>query len=152
MPDALEHRIRTHLAELDRDGLRRTLQPPRGIDLSSNDYLGLSTHPLLKERMAAAVAALGCGSTGSRLLCGERDCFQALERRFARFKGAPRALYFSSGYLANLAVLTTFPEPGDTLYCDQRNHASMIDGARLSRARHVVFPHNQVPAPGPGQN
>jgi 8-amino-7-oxononanoate synthase len=125
--------------------LRRALRPPRGIDLSSNDYLGLSAHPLVKERMAAAVAELGCGSTGSRLLRGERDCFDAIESRFAAFKGAERALYFSSGYLANLAVLTAFPESGDVLYCDQFNHASLIDGARLSRAERMVYPHTQIP-------
>jgi 8-amino-7-oxononanoate synthase len=121
--------------------LLRKRRPPQGIDLSSNDYLGLAAHPLIKERMAAAVCAEGAGSTGSRLLRGERDCFTALEHRFAKFKGTERALYFSSGYLANLAVLTTFPEAGDTILSDERNHASLIDGARLSRAKRVVFPH-----------
>ena len=91
--------------------------------------------------MAAAICAMGAGSTGSRLLRGERECFTALEQRFAEFKGAERSLYFSSGYLANLAVLTTFPEAGDRIYSDERNHASLIDGARLSRAERVVFPH-----------
>ena len=138
---ALEQRLRAHLAELERDGLLRKRRPPQGIDLSSNDYLGLAAHPLIKERMAAAVCAEGAGSTGSRLLRGERDCFTALEQRFAEFKGTERSLYFGSGYLANLAVLTTFPEAGDTIYSDERNHASLIDGARLSRAERVVFPH-----------
>jgi 8-amino-7-oxononanoate synthase len=145
----LEQRLRAHLLELERDGLLRTRRPPQGIDLSSNDYLGLASHPLVKERMAAAVCSLGAGSTGSRLLRGERECFTALERRFAAFKGTECALYFSSGYLANLAVLTTFPEAEDTIYSDELNHASLIDGARLSRARRVVFPHGcpgEVPA------
>src|SRR5579862_9776188 len=139
----LEDRVRAHLADLERDGLLRKLRPPQGIDFSSNDYLGLATHPLVKERMATAVHELGCGSTGSRLLRGERACFSAIEKRFAEFKGTDRALYFSSGYLANLAVLTTFPESGDTIFSDERNHASLIDGARLSRAERVVFPHLQ---------
>jgi 8-amino-7-oxononanoate synthase len=138
----LEQRLRAHLAQLERDGLLRTRRPPQGIDLSSNDYLGLANHPLLKERMAAAVCSMGVGSTGSRLLRGERECFTALEQRFAAFKGTERALYFSSGYLANLAVLATFPEAGDTIYSDELNHASLIDGARLSRAGKVVFPHS----------
>lgn len=138
---ALEQRLRRHLAELERDGLIRKRRPPQGIDLSSNDYLGLAGHPFIKERMAAAVCAEGAGSTGSRLLRGERDCFTALEQRFAEFKGAERSLYFGSGYLANLAVLTTFPEAGDTIFSDERNHASLIDGVRLSRAERVVFPH-----------
>jgi 8-amino-7-oxononanoate synthase len=138
---ALEQRLRGHLAELERDGLIRKRRPPQGIDLSSNDYLGLAGHPLIKERMAAAVCAEGAGSTGSRLLRGDRDCFTALEQRFAEFKGTERSLYFGSGYLANLAVLTTFPEAGDTIFSDERNHASLIDGVRLSRAERVVFPH-----------
>lgn len=146
----LEQRLRAHLAELERDGLLRTRRPPQGIDLSSNDYLGLSAHPLVKERMAAAVCSLGAGSTGSRLLRGERDCFTALEQRFAAFKGTERALYFSSGYLANLAVLATFPEAGDTIYSDEWNHASLIDGARLSRAERVVFPHGSPGEVPPG--
>lgn len=137
----LEQRLRAHLAELERDGRLRKRRPPEGIDLSSNDYLGLAAHPLVKERMAAAVCAMGAGSTGSRLLRGERDCFTDLEQRFAEFKGTERSLYFSSGYLANLAVLTTFPEAGDTIFSDEWNHASLIDGARLSRAERVVFPH-----------
>ena len=137
----LEERLRARLAGIERDGLLRKRHPPRGIDLSSNDYLGLASHPHIKERMAAAVCGMGAGSTGSRLLRGERDCFTALEQRFARFKGTERSLYFSSGYLANLAVLTTFPEAGDVIYSDERNHASLIDGARLSRAERVVFPH-----------
>jgi 8-amino-7-oxononanoate synthase len=137
----LEQRLRAHLDELKREGLLRKRRPPQGIDLSSNDYLGLSSHPFIKERMAAAVCAMGAGSTGSRLLRGERDCFTALEDRFAAFKRAERSLYFSSGYLANLAVLTTFPDAGDTIFSDVRNHASLIDGARLSRAERVVFPH-----------
>ena len=139
----LEQRLRAHLAELESDGLIRRRRPPQGIDLSSNDYLGLSTHPLVKERMAAAVCAMGTGSTGSRLLRGERDCFTALERRFAVFKGTERALFFSSGYMANLAVLSTFPEAGDMICSDERNHASLIDGARLSRAGKTVFPHGR---------
>src|SRR3984885_13928013 len=141
-----ERRGRAGLEELDRAGLRRSLRAPFGIDLSSNDYLGLAAHPMPKQRMAAAVCEHGCGSTGSRLLRGERDCFSAIERRFARFKGTERSLYFSSGYLANLAVLTAFPEAGDVIFSDERNHASLIDGARLSRAKRVIFPHNDAAA------
>lgn len=91
-----------------------------------------------------AVLREGCGSTGSRLLRGERESFTAVESAFATFKGCARSLYFSSGYMANLAVLTTFPEAGDAVYSDERNHASLIDGVRLSRARCIVFPHNDV--------
>jgi len=126
--------------------LLRTLRPPRGIDLSSNDYLGLSQHPRLKDAMIAGVRADGCGSTGSRLLRGERDSFSDLERSFAVFKGTERSLYFSSGYLANLAVLTTLPEAEDVIASDERNHASLIDGIRLSAARRAIFPHGNLDA------
>jgi 8-amino-7-oxononanoate synthase len=141
----LEARVRAHLAEIERAGLRRVMRPPSGIDLSSNDYLGLASHPLIKERMAEAVRQLGVGSTGSRLLRGDRECFEAVEERFARFKGTERSLYLSSGFLANLAVLTTFPEAGDVVHSDELNHASLIDGVRLSRATRQVYPHATVP-------
>jgi 8-amino-7-oxononanoate synthase len=143
--DVLEQRVLQHLAEIERAGLRRSLRPPSGIDLSSNDYLGLANHPLIKERMAKAVCEWGAGSTGSRLLRGDRAAFEDVEARFAQFKGTERALYFSSGYLANLAVLTTFPEEGDTIYSDSLNHASLIDGMRLSRARREIYAHGTVP-------
>ncbi|HEU5257726.1 MAG TPA: 8-amino-7-oxononanoate synthase [Vicinamibacterales bacterium] len=134
------------MRSLEEQGLRRTLHPPAGIDLSSNDYLGLAQHPRIKAAMAAAAEREGAGSTGSRLLRGERDSFAALERRFAQFQGTERALYFSSGYLANIAVMTTFAEAGDVIVSDAHNHASLIDGIRLSPARRHIFPHNDVAA------
>lgn len=142
--DVLENRVRMRLRDLDAQGLRRRLQPPAGIDLSSNDYLGLATHPLLKQRMAEAVFREGCGSTGSRLLRGHRQCFADVERAFAAFKKAEAALYFGSGYAANLAILTTFLENGDVVFSDERNHASLIDGLRLSKARRIIFRHNDI--------
>ena len=144
MPDHLDARIRARLVSIREADLERTLQPPSGIDLSSNDYLGLSTHPRLTQAMADAVLRDGVGSTGSRLLRGHRTAFADVEGRFATFKGAERALYFSSGYLANIAVLTTFAERGDVIFSDERNHASLIDACRLSRAARVVFPHNDT--------
>jgi 8-amino-7-oxononanoate synthase len=140
----LEIRINRELAETDERGLRRTLRPPAGIDLSSNNYLCLAEHPRLRLAMAEAAARDGCGSTGSRLLRGERESFSRLERRFAAFKGTGRALYFSSGYLANVAVLSTLPVAGDVIFSDALNHASLIDGIRLSRARRRIFGHCDV--------
>lgn len=134
-------RLTARMAALEGRQLLRQLRAPAGLDLSSNDYLGLASHPRITRQMAEAVAREGCGSTGSRLLRGHRDVFDAVERRFAQFKGVERALYFSSGYLANLAVLTTFPERGDIILSDRLNHASLRDGLRLSQARHVVFRH-----------
>ena len=146
MPEELKARVRARLDELQQHQLLRTLCPPTGIDLSSNDYLGFANHPLLKARMMDAVEREGCGSTGSRLLRGERESFAAIEHRFASFKGSERALYFSSGYLANLAVLATLPEAGDLILSDERNHASLIDGIRLSAAARVMFPHCDIAA------
>ena len=146
MTDILEARVRTRLADLGSQGLLRRPQPPSGIDLCSNDYLGLATHPSLVQRLGDAVARDGCGSTGSRLLRGHRESFSGIEQRFATLKGTERSLYFSSGYLANLAVLSTLPEANDVVFSDARNHASLIDGLRLSRAQRVVFPHNNLNA------
>lgn len=143
---SLAARVSGRLSALEQGGLLRTLRAPAGIDLSSNDYLGLANDPRLKAAMIAAVAREGVGSTGSRLLHGERESFAALEERFARFKGAERALYFSSGYLANLAVMRTFAEADDTIVSDERNHASLIDGIRLSAARREIVAHNDVAA------
>jgi 8-amino-7-oxononanoate synthase len=142
----LETRVGRELAELDEQALRRTLRPPAGIDLSSNNYLCLAGHPRLRLAMAEGAAREGCGSTGSRLLRGERESFSRLEQRFAAFKGTERALYFSSGYLANVAVLSTLPIAGDTIFSDALNHASLIDGMRLSRARRRIFGHCDVNA------
>ena len=147
MPDGrLEQRVRARLASIRASRLERTLLPPSGIDFSSNDYLGLSTHPRITQAMAEAVLLDGVGSTGSRLLRGDRAAFVDVERRFAAFKGAERSVYFSSGYLANIAVLTTLAEKGDVIFSDERNHASLIDGCRLARAECVVFPHNDAEA------
>jgi 8-amino-7-oxononanoate synthase len=143
---SLEQRIARQMSALRDARLFRTLRPPGGIDLSSNDYLALARHPRVEEQMIQAVRDEGCGSTGSRLLRGERDAFARIERTFAAFKRTEGALYFSSGYLANIAVLTTFPEAGDVIFSDERNHASLIDGIRLSSARRLVFPHNDADA------
>jgi 8-amino-7-oxononanoate synthase len=139
-----EARVQRRIRELEAAGLRRRLQPPSGIDLSSNDYLGLANHSLLKRRMADAAIELGCGSTASRLLRGDRTAFSHVEARFAQFKSAEAALYFGSGYVANLAVLTTFMDRHDAVLTDERNHASIIDGIRLSRARRIKFRHCDV--------
>ena len=142
----LETRIRQRLEGFELNGLSRRLLPPAGIDLSSNDYLQFASHPMLRARMSSAILQEGCGSTGSRLLRGDRSCFSAIEQRFAAFKGTEAALYFSSGYAANLAVLSTFLDDGDVVFFDRLNHASLIDGMRLGKARRILFAHNEVAA------
>jgi 8-amino-7-oxononanoate synthase len=143
-PAQFEERIRRRILELEQAGLRRALNPPHGIDLSSNDYLGLSNHPQIKQRMAEAVLEDGCGSTASRLLRGEHAAFASVERRFAGFKNMEAALYFGSGYAANLSVLATFPDRHDIVFTDEQNHASIVDGIRLSRAQRVKFRHRDI--------
>ena len=137
------------LAARERAGLLRTLRAPRGlIDLASNDYLGLATHPHVVERTCEAVRSLGAGSGGSRLLTGQRDAFTRLEERLAAFSGTAAALLFGSGYAANLGLLTSVVGWDDVVLSDQRNHASLIDGIRLTGARKVVYPHGEVAAIG----
>jgi 8-amino-7-oxononanoate synthase len=144
----LEARIRAELRTRETDGLFRTLRVPEGVDLSSNDYLALADHPLVKRRMIEAIEREGCGSGGSRLLRGHRDLFDAVEGAFAAVKQSERALYFSSGYLANIAVLSTLPQRNDVILFDRLNHASLRDGIRLSPARYAAFPHNDIAALG----
>lgn len=145
-PTDLERAIRAELAAIAAAGRLRSLRPPVGIDLSSNDYLGLARHPRVVEAFAAAARREGVGATASRLLRGERECFAELEARFAAFVDAEAALLFGSGTLANLGVLESVLGEGDVVFSDALNHASLIDGMRLGRARRVIVPHGDVDA------
>ncbi len=128
------------------DQLRR-LETPAGVDLNSNDYLGLARDGRLRQAVADAVAAAGrVGGTASRLLSGHDAAWEALERQFADFVGAEAALYFTSGYAANLGLLTALLGPDDVVFSDAANHASLIDGLRLSGARRVIYPHGDAAA------
>jgi 8-amino-7-oxononanoate synthase len=129
------------LAALEARGLRRRLRLPQGIDLVSNDYLGLADDARLVERMREALPLVGAGPGGSRLLRGQHACFDAIEQRLARFCGSEAALLFSSGYSANLGLLTTLVGRDDLVLSDALNHASLIDGMRLAGARKFVYPH-----------
>ncbi|HEY0539247.1 MAG TPA: 8-amino-7-oxononanoate synthase [Actinoallomurus sp.] len=129
-------------------GLRRTLRPRAAahdlLDLASNDYLGLSRDPRLAEGAVEAVRTWGTGSTGSRLVTGTTELHAELEQGLAEFTGTASALVFSSGYLANLGVLTALRP--SLIVSDRGNHASLIDGCRLSRCPVVVTPHGDVGA------
>ncbi|WP_327032241.1 8-amino-7-oxononanoate synthase [Micromonospora ureilytica] len=145
------------LAALDRRaqlrakaGLTRRLYPrpadDQMTDLAGNDYLGLATHPEVTAAAAAALSAYGLGATGSRLVRGSTDAHRALEEDLARWLGTDGALVFSSGYLANLGALRALVQPRTLLVSDAHNHASLIDGCRLSGAETVVTPHADVDA------
>ena len=131
------------LDELREKSQLRSLEMPRGINLCSNDYLGLARDPRLKQAVAEAVARAGqVGSTGSRLLMsGNSREWEDLESEFAEFAGTEAALYFGSGYAANVGLLGAILKPHDVVFSDALNHASIIDGIRLSMARRVKYPH-----------
>ncbi|MET3919149.1 8-amino-7-oxononanoate synthase [Arthrobacter sp. UYEF20] len=132
----------------DRRGLVRRPLPraadERFIDLASNDYLGLSSDPRLADAAAAAILLWGTGATSSRLVAGTTQQHLDLEQELARLAGMEAALVFSSGYLANMGVITALGGPGTLFVADEHCHASMIDGFRLSRSRTESFAHNSV--------
>ena len=149
MSDGGNRRISSRLAE-DLDRLRaesqlRTLETPTGINLCSNDYLGLAGDPRLKRAAIEAVSRTELvGSTGSRLLSGNSREWEDLESHFARFAGTEAALYFGSGYAANVGLLGSVLKQGDVVFSDALNHASLIDGIRLSKAFKVKYPHSDM--------
>jgi glycine C-acetyltransferase/8-amino-7-oxononanoate synthase len=116
----------------------------RVVVLSGNDYLGLSVHPAVRAAAAAAAQEDGAGATGSRHLSGCHAAIATLEDELAAFEGAATATLAPSGYAANLAVLQALGGPDAVVFSDERNHASIVDGCRLSRARVEVFAHRDV--------
>jgi 8-amino-7-oxononanoate synthase len=138
----MDQRILAELADLESRAELRHLETARGIDLSSNDYLGLSTDPRMKRAVLEAIdAAPRIASTGSRLLSGHDEAWTVVEKGFARWVGAEAALYFTSGYAANMGLLGAILRPDDVVFSDSANHASLIDGIRLAKCRRVIFPH-----------
>jgi 8-amino-7-oxononanoate synthase len=144
-------------AELSRredDGLLRRLRPFRGVgprlvspegrelvNLSSNDYLGLAGHPALAEAAARAARERGTGATASRLIVGGDPAVDELEERLAEHKGTEAALVLGSGFLANAGVIPALAGRGDAIFSDRLNHASIVDGCRLSRAEVHRYRH-----------
>ncbi len=109
--------------------------------LCSNNYLGLATDPRVKQAATRAIDTYGCGATGSRLISGNLEPCAELEQELAAFKGAEAALVFPSGYHANIGTIPALLDASDLLFSDALNHASLIDGARLSRAETVIYRH-----------
>ncbi len=155
--------LERELEELRERSLYRTLED-RGLDFCSNDYLGLATDPEFVETVAERIrssilAQRQAASTGSRLLSGHGPHWTEIEEQFADFAGSESALYFGSGYAANIGLIGAIAGPDDVVFSDAANHASLIDAIRLSRARKVVFPHRDLDAlddelskaPGPGR-
>lgn len=154
--DPLDY-LRQELATLGRDGLLlhpRTLEGPQRararfdgrdvINLASNNYLGLADHPRLREAAAEAARTLGAGSGAVRTIAGTMTAHVELERRFAAFKHAEAAVMFQSGFASNAGTVAAILGKEDVIVSDRLNHASIIDGARLSRAEIRVFEHRDV--------
>jgi 8-amino-7-oxononanoate synthase len=149
--------IAARLEELRERGLYRRLrliEGPQGprvllsgrevLLLCSNDYLGLAADDRVREAAAEAALRWGAGAGASRLISGNMQPHRELETRLAAFKGYERALLFGSGYLANMGTIAALAGPGETIFSDELNHASIIDGCRLARAETVVYRHNDV--------
>ncbi|MEX0885718.1 MAG: 8-amino-7-oxononanoate synthase [Phycisphaeraceae bacterium] len=155
-PPRILTQLNEELADLDARCLRRILRalPAPGpiatvdgrelVNLASNDYLGLGTHDHLRRRGADATLALGTGAGASRLVAGHLALHEQVESRFARFKHAEAALLLPTGYMANLAVLTSLAGPGDLVCLDKLVHASLIDAARASEATVRTHPHGDL--------
>jgi len=151
--------LSTELDTLKQQGLYRTLRVLEGeqkpkttfdhrqvVNLSSNNYLGLTTHPLLRERALEATRRLGVGSGSVRSIAGTMDVHMELERRLAGFKNTEAVVVFQSGFAANAGTVAAVLSKDDVVISDELNHASIIDGCRLSRAAIKVFPHKDAAA------
>jgi glycine C-acetyltransferase len=149
--------LQTELESLRNKGLYRSLRCVEGdqaptllidgrevINFSSNNYLGLANHPALREAAKAAIDRYGCGSGASRLISGNMTLHEELESKIAQLKGTEAALVFNSGFQANTGVIPVLIGEGDVVLSDALNHASIIDGCRLSRAQIVVYGHGDV--------
>ena len=133
---------------------RQTLEGAQGVlvqidgheylSFCSNDYLGLANHPRLIEALKEGAGRFGVGSGAAHLVTGHSYAHQALEEDLAAFTGRPRALLFSTGYMANLGVVSALAGRGDCVFEDRLNHASLIDAAALSHARLIRYPHNDT--------
>jgi len=159
-PQSMESALAADLRDLAAAGLRRELRPVasrsgaevmlgdgrRAIDFSSNDYLGLADDPRVAEAACAALHAHGTGAGAARLISGDHALHGELERELAALKGCQAALLFSTGYAANVGAIPALVGRGDAVYADALNHASLIDGCRLSRAEIRVFPHRDTDA------
>jgi 8-amino-7-oxononanoate synthase len=148
LPTTLQTWLADQAAHREASGLARRLQP-RGpesalLDLAGNDYLGLAADPRVATAAADAALRWGAGATASRLVTGTLELHEELESALARFCGQPAALSFSTGYHANLSVVTALAEADTLIVSDAHVHASLVDACRLARGRVEVVPHSDV--------
>ena len=151
--------LHDQLEHLKKKGLYRTLRDVEGpqsatmvidgrkvVQFSSNDYLGLANHPRLKAAAQEAIGNYGAGSGASRLVSGNLALNGQLEKKIARLKGKESGLLFSTGYMANLGIVSSIVSDGDAVFSDQLNHASIVDACRMSKADTTVYPHKDMEA------
>lgn len=149
--------MRAQLADIEASGQWRRTIPFDGslraivdgrevVNFAANDYLGLAQHPCVRDAAREAIATWGTGAGGARLVTGTRSLHAQLESQLAHWKRQERALVFPTGYAANLGAITALGTAGATIFSDALNHASIIDGCRLAKARTMVFAHNDVEA------
>lgn len=132
------------LQEREEQQLLREMSLARGADFCSNDYLGFARDAILQKKIHESLAGIESGSTGSRLLRGHSELSARLERRLAQFSEREEALFFPSGYQANLGVFSSLLTKDSLVFSDEYNHASIIDGIKLSGAEKKIFKHNSV--------
>ncbi len=133
------------LRRVDKDqGATLSMGGREVINFSSNNYLGIANHPNLAAAAKQAIDRYGCGSGASRLISGNMTLHEELENRLAEFKGTEAALVFNSGFQANTGVISTLAGESDAIFSDALNHASIIDGSRLARAKTFVYAHNDL--------
>ncbi len=125
-------------------GTRIVIDRKECINFSSNNYLGLANHPHVIESSRKAIETFGFGSGASRLLCGGSILHSELEKKTAKFKGTESALIFNSGYSANTGIIPAIADEGDVIFSDELNHASIVDGCRLSRAKKIIYRHKDI--------
>lgn len=130
----------------DEQKARTTVDQKSVVNLSSNNYLGLTTHPKLREKALKAIEQYGVGTGSVRMIAGTMDIHMELERRLADFKKVEKVVVFQSGFAANAGTVSAILTKEDVVISDELNHASIIDGCRLSRATIKVFPHKDVEA------
>lgn len=157
--ERLTYYLDKELFRLKKDNLNRILrivespQSPEAIIegkrfllLSSNNYLGLTTHPYIKKKSVEAIKKYGTGSGASRLISGNIALYNSLEKNIADFKRCKSSLVFSSGYAANVGTVSSLAGKDDIIFSDELNHASIVDGCRLSRAKTSIYPHKNLKA------
>jgi 8-amino-7-oxononanoate synthase len=158
-PPSDDAALRADLERLRRENLyrvRRVLEGPQGVrpvvdgrrmlSFCSNDYLGLAAHPVVTDALREGVTRYGVGSGAAHLVSGHSEAHRQLEQDLADFTGRPRALLFSTGYMANLGVISALCVRGEHVFADRLNHASLNDGARLAQVRLKRYPHRDVDA------